>query len=38
MEKKHTVVYNTTGKLKRVQLAKPTYYNNMPLSDIARDL
>lgn len=38
MEKKHTVVYNSTGKLKRVLLAKPTYYKIMPLSDIARDL
>jgi len=38
MEKKNTVVYNSTGKLKRVLLAKPTYYKVMPLSDIARDL
>ena len=38
MEKKHTIVYSSTGKLKRVLLAKPTYYNIMPLSDIARDL
>ena len=37
MEKK-TCVYNSTGRLKRVLLAKPTYYEIMPLSDIARDL
>ena len=35
---KHTAVYNSTGKLKRVLLAKPNYYKIMPLSDIARDL
>jgi len=38
MEKKRTVVYNSTGKLNRVLLATPTYYKIMPLSDIARDL
>ncbi len=38
MEKKHTIVYNSTGKLNRVLLATPTYYKIMPLSDIARDL
>jgi len=38
MENRHTAVYNSTGKLKRVLLAKPTYYEIMPLSDIARDL
>jgi len=38
MEKKRTIVYNSTGKLNRVLLATPTYYKIMPLSDIARDL
>jgi len=38
MKEKSTVVHNSTGKLKRVLLAKPTYYEIMPLSDIARDL
>jgi N-dimethylarginine dimethylaminohydrolase len=38
MEKKHTIVYNSTGKLKRILLGKPTYYEILPLSDIARDL
>jgi len=36
--KKRTCVYNSTGRLKRVLLAKPTYYKILPLSDIARNL
>ena len=35
---KRTAVYNSTGKLKRVLLGKPTYYELMPLNDVARDL
>jgi N-dimethylarginine dimethylaminohydrolase len=35
---KKTVVYNSIGRLKRVLLGKPTYYEVMPLSDVARDL
>lgn len=38
MEEEKTAVCNSTGKLKRVLLGKPTYYKIMPLSDIARDL
>ena len=37
MMERHTAVYNLTGKLKRVLLAKLTYYKIIPLSDIARD-
>jgi len=35
---KNTVVYNSTGRLKRVLLGKPTYHRNIPISDVARDL
>ncbi len=35
---KNTRIYNSTGKLKRVLLAKPIYYKVLPLSDAARDL
>ena len=35
---KKTAVYNSTGKLKRVLLGKPTYYDVLPLNDPARDL
>lgn len=38
MVKKNTVVYNSTGRLKRVLLGKPTYHRNIPISDVARDL
>jgi N-dimethylarginine dimethylaminohydrolase len=38
MEDKKTVVYNSTGKLKRVLLGKPTYHGVIPVSDVARDL
>ncbi len=33
-----TVIYNSTGKLKRVFLGKPTFHANIPVSDVARDL
>lgn len=35
---KKTVVYNSTGKLKRVLLGKVDYYEFMPLNDSSRDL
>jgi N-dimethylarginine dimethylaminohydrolase len=35
---KKTVIYNSTGRLKRVLLGKPTYVEVLPLSDVARDL
>lgn len=35
---KVTAVHNSTGKLKRVLLGKPTYVEVLPLSDAARDL
>lgn len=35
---KKTVVYNATGKLKRVLLGKPDHFQYMPLSDPSRDL
>jgi len=38
MAGKKTAVYNSTGKLKRVLLGKPTYHNVIPVSDVARDL
>ena len=38
MVEKNTVVYNSTGRLKRVLLGKPTHHRNIPLSDVARDL
>jgi N-dimethylarginine dimethylaminohydrolase len=38
MADKKTVVYNSTGKLKRVLLGKPTFHRNIPVSDVARDL
>jgi len=38
MGNKRTAVYNSTGRLKRVLLGKPTYYEILPLSDIARKL
>jgi N-dimethylarginine dimethylaminohydrolase len=38
MTDKKTVIYNSTGKLKRVLLGKPTYHANIPVSDVARDL
>jgi len=38
MDDKKTVVYNSTGKLKRVLLGKPTYHGVIPVSDVARDL
>jgi len=34
----NTVIYNSTGKLKRVFLGKPTFHANIPVSDVARDL
>ncbi len=38
MVAKNTVLYNSTGKLKRVFLGKPTYHAVIPVSDVARDL
>ncbi len=38
MSEKHTAVYNSTGKLKRVLLGKPIYNRVLPISDVARDL
>jgi N-dimethylarginine dimethylaminohydrolase len=38
MAEKKTAVYNSTGKLKRVLLGKPTFHRNIPVSDVARDL
>lgn len=38
MVEKNTVIYNSTGKLKRVLLGKPTYHAVIPVSDVARDL
>jgi len=38
MANKNTIVYNSTGKLKRVFLGKPTYHAVIPVSDVARDL
>jgi N-dimethylarginine dimethylaminohydrolase len=38
MDDKKTVVYNSTGKLIRVLLGKPTYHGVIPVSDVARDL
>ena len=38
MTDKKTIVYNSTGKLKRVLLGKPTFHANIPVSDVARDL
>jgi len=35
---KTTAVHNSTGKLRRVLLGKPTYVEVLPLSDVARDL
>lgn len=38
MENIKTAVYNSTGRLKRVLLGKPTYHKLLPISDIARNL
>jgi N-dimethylarginine dimethylaminohydrolase len=38
MADRTTAVYNSTGRLKRVLLGKPTYHRNIPVSDVARDL
>jgi N-dimethylarginine dimethylaminohydrolase len=38
MTVKNTAIYNSTGKLKRVLLGKPTFHKNIPVSDVARDL
>jgi N-dimethylarginine dimethylaminohydrolase len=35
---KKTAIYNSTGKLKRVLLGKPTYHGVIPVSDVARNL
>lgn len=33
-----TAVYNSTGRLRRVFLGKPTFHEILPISDVARDL
>jgi N-dimethylarginine dimethylaminohydrolase len=38
METRNTRIYNSTGKLKRILLGKPTYHAVIPVSDVARDL
>ena len=38
MENIKTAVYNSTGRLKRVLLGKPTYHKLLPISDVARNL
>jgi len=38
MADRTTAVRNSTGRLKRVLLGKPTYHRNIPVSDVARDL
>lgn len=38
MEEKITAVYNSTSKIKRMLLGKPTYHEILPVSDVARDL
>lgn len=38
MTDKKTAIYNSTGKLKRVLLGKPTYHGVIPVSDVARNL
>jgi N-dimethylarginine dimethylaminohydrolase len=38
MESNVTSVYNSTGKIKRILLGKPTYHEILPVSDVARDL
>jgi len=38
MADRTTAVHNSTGRLKRVLLGKPTYHRNIPVSDVARDL
>jgi len=35
---KKTVVYNSTGKLKRVPVGKVDYWEYMPLNDPSRDM
>jgi len=38
MEDRATAVYNSTGRIKRILLGKPTYHEILPVSDVARDL
>lgn len=38
MTEKVTAIYNSTGRIKRVLLGKPTYHQVIPVSDVARDL
>lgn len=38
MENRVTAVFNSTGKIKRILLGKPTYHEILPVSDVARDL
>lgn len=38
MTGRKTAVFNSTGRLKRVLLGKPTYHRNIPVSDVARDV
>jgi N-dimethylarginine dimethylaminohydrolase len=37
-QNQNTSVYNSTGNIKRILLAKPTYHEILPVSDVARDL
>ncbi len=38
MEQRITAVHNSTGRIKRILLGKPTFHNIIPVSDAARDL
>ena len=38
MDEKKTAVFNSTGKIKRILLGKPTYHAVIPVSDVARDV
>jgi N-dimethylarginine dimethylaminohydrolase len=38
MVEKLTAVFNSTSKIKRILLGKPTYHEILPVSDVARDL
>jgi len=38
MANNKTAIFNSTGKLTRVLLGKPTYHGVIPVSDVARDL
>jgi N-dimethylarginine dimethylaminohydrolase len=38
MDQNATAVYNSTSRIKRILLGKPTYHEILPVSDVARDL